>query len=178
MPLWHMTTSLWTCSAELLSLPFGSEANYTNIVGMLKACCCSRHSRSSCSAHRLWQTNLCETHHFGGTSAGKSPPIPDLKTLVWRQTLRDLFGSDRLNQNFVNPFGKGLNVTDVHLYVKVRFKHPLKLKPLIFLGAPGHTALIFQIIKGPSEACKSCPFSFTRNIKRKAFFSVGSVSPI
>ena len=29
-----------------------------------------------------------------------------------------MFGIERLNQHCVNVFGKGLNVTDVHLYVK------------------------------------------------------------
>lgn len=32
---------------------------------------------------------------------------------------KDLSGSDRLNQQCVSLFGEGLNVADVHLYVKV-----------------------------------------------------------
>ena len=48
-----------------------------------------------------------------------------IKNSVYCEIQRDLSGSDRLNQHCVNSFGKGLNVTDVHLYVNVphcRFK--------------------------------------------------------
>ena len=44
--------------------------------------------------------------------------MSDLKTL-YTVKYRDLSGGDRLNQHCVNSFGKGLNVTDIHLYVKV-----------------------------------------------------------
>ena len=58
-------------------------------------------------------------------SVGILPPTPDLKTLIFCEIQRDLSGGDRLNQHYVKSFGKGLNVTKVHLYIKVphcRFK--------------------------------------------------------
>lgn len=50
---------------------------------------------------------------------GSREKWPDSKTLVYWEIQKDLSGSDRLNQQCVSLFGKGLNVTDVHLYVKV-----------------------------------------------------------
>ncbi len=48
-----------------------------------------------------------------------APQTPDLKTPVYCEIQRDLPGDERLDQHFVNSFGKGLNVTNVHLYVNV-----------------------------------------------------------
>lgn len=50
-------------------------------------------------------------------AAGRSGPAPE--TLVYWEMQKDLSGSDRLNQQCVSLFGEGLNVADVHLYVKV-----------------------------------------------------------
>lgn len=53
----------------------------------------------------------------GAAAAGRSGPAP--KTLVYWEMQKDLSGSDRLNQQCVSLFGEGLNVADVHLYVKI-----------------------------------------------------------
>ena len=47
----------------------------------------------------------------------KSLQTTDLKTL-YAKVQKDLSGSDRLNQHCANSFGKGFNVTDVHLNLK------------------------------------------------------------
>ncbi len=39
--------------------------------------------------------------------------------MLYCEIQRDLPAGDRLNQHCVNSLGKGLNATDVHLYVKV-----------------------------------------------------------
>lgn len=53
----------------------------------------------------------------GAAAAGRRGPAPE--TLIYWEMQKDLSGSDRLNQQCVSLFGEGLNVADVHLYVKV-----------------------------------------------------------
>lgn len=50
-------------------------------------------------------------------SAGMLPQTPDLK-MLYCEIQRDLPGDDRPNQHCDNSFVKGLNVTDINLYVK------------------------------------------------------------
>lgn len=52
--------------------------------------------------------------------------MPDLKTPVFCEIQSDRPGGDRLNQHCVNTTGEGLNVTDVHLDVKVHFTPALR----------------------------------------------------
>lgn len=52
-------------------------------------------------------------HHYGCTGTGMSYQTPDLKTL-YIVKYREIY-----DPHCVNSFGKGLNVLDVHLYVKV-----------------------------------------------------------
>ena len=49
--------------------------------------------------------------------------MPDMrfKNSVYCEIQRDLSVGDRLDQNCVNSSGKGLNVTDIHLCVKVPY---------------------------------------------------------
>lgn len=61
------------------------------------------------------------------TTAALNPP-------EWCKNTGEIyFGSDGPSQQSVNPFGKGWDVTEAHLDVKIKFKHPLKLKPQEFL---------------------------------------------
>ncbi len=46
-------------------------------------------------------------------------PVRECRHRRYAAKYRDLAGGDRLNQHCVNSFGKGLNVTGVHLHVKV-----------------------------------------------------------
>lgn len=57
--------------------------------------------------------------HYQRDSTGVLPQKPDLKlwyTVKYRE--RDLPGVHKFNQHFVNLFGKGLDVKDVHEYAK------------------------------------------------------------
>lgn len=55
------------------------------------------------------------------------------------------FGSDGPSQQSVNPFGKGWDVTEAHFDVKIKLKHPLKLKPQEFLSSGRRCDLIIII---------------------------------
>lgn len=56
----------------------------------------------------------CKMYRFRWTVMEKSPQTADLNTL-YAKVQKDLSGSDRLNRHCANSFGKGFNVTDVHL---------------------------------------------------------------
>lgn len=51
--------------------------------------------------------------------SGKSPQTPNLTTLLYCWIQRYLPGGDGLNQHCENLFVKGMNITDIHLWIKV-----------------------------------------------------------
>ena len=69
-----------------------------------------------------WQTNHCWLAFNTSLlvcQCGDVTTDTRLKTLVYCEIQRDLPGGDGLNQHCVNSFGMGLNVMDIHLYLKV-----------------------------------------------------------
>lgn len=62
---------------------------------------------------RLALAGWCEMHHQ------RRKVATNTATPVYCEIQRAFPDDDGLNQHCVNLFGKGLNVTDIHLYVKV-----------------------------------------------------------
>lgn len=79
-------------------------------------CTCSSHYAAT---QIVWKTNHCWCASLPASQRGNFSASPDLKTLWCCELSGDSSGSDPLNQQCVNSFGKCLKVTDIRQYKKV-----------------------------------------------------------